>query len=416
MTTQKKVYYQIALWILLIAAILFLLSLAPILVNPENLAADDFGHFWAAGRLTLHGQNPYDPQAILDLLYQLGRIPDNSSVVSVMLNPPWTLPVVMVFGMISYPVSRMLWLLVNIMILMVSATVLWSIYDGPKKSQWLAWLLAFTFTPAIATLQKGQFTPLVLIGLTGFLLVADQESAQASNHSQKWQSLVVSGFSISLMAIKPQLLYIVWLAILLWCWQKRMWMLLIVGGLILILEIAITSIFNPLVLTQYFQNMAEYPITEWATPTIGSYLRSLFGLDKIWLQFLPTMLGAAWVIFHWYQRRNNWNWISEMPLLILVSLTTNPYSWTYDLALALPVIIYVSANMVTQSFTLRGNTTFKIIIFLYITLNLLNLFLHTRYNEFWFGWFAPGLLLIFLLYRKKTRKFGWNVRTKSFES
>jgi hypothetical protein len=310
--------------------------------------------------------------------------------------------------MISYPVSRMLWLLVNIMILMVSATVLWSIYDGPKKSQWLAWLLAFTFTPAIATLQKGQFTPLVLIGLTGFLLVADQESAQASNHSQKWQTLVVSGFSISLMAIKPQLLYIVWLAILLWCWQKRMWMLLIVGGLILILEIAITSIFNPLVLTQYFQNMAEYPITEWATPTIGSYLRSIFGLDKFWLQFLPTMLGAAWVIYHWYQRRNNWNWVSEMPLLILVSLTTNPYSWTYDLVLVLPAIIYVTVGFVTQAIPLKKNKAFIFIIIFYCALNLINIMLHTRLNEFWFGWLAPGLLFLFLFYKEKMRAYALN--------
>jgi hypothetical protein len=150
--------------------------------------------------------------------------------------------------------------------------------------------------------------------------------------------------------------------------------------------------------------MVDYPLTEWATPTIGSYLRELFGLEKFWLQFLPTLLGIAWFMYYWQQKRKGWSWIDEMPLLILVSLVTNPYSWTYDLVLVLPVIIYVSASMVTKSISFRGNKTTIIIIILYFTLNVLNILLHTRYNEFWFGWFAPGLLLIYLLYRVRIRE------------
>jgi hypothetical protein len=399
--THKRLLYQIMLLALLIAAILLLISLAPILVNPENLAADDFGHFWAAGKLTLSGQNPYNPQAILELLYRQGRLPDNSDVVSVMLNPPWTLPIVMLLGMISYPVSRLLWLLISIMVIMVSAKILWSIYRGSNRSQWLAWLLAFTFTPTISTLQKGQFTPLILLGLAGFLLVVDQLSRQDPQQFTKWQIIIIAGISISLMAIKPQLLYLVWLALLLWCWHQRKWMILIVGGLLLALEMAIPSIFNPSVVTQYFQNMAEYPITEWATPTIGSYLRVLFGLDKFWLQFLPPLLGSAWLIYHWYQHRQFWSWTDEMPLLTIVSLVTNPYSWTYDLVLLLPVIIYVAAGMVAQAHPLKNNKVFIIIILLYVILDILNILLHTQFNEFWFGWFAPGVFLLFIFYKTK---------------
>jgi hypothetical protein len=404
--TPKKIFYQILLWFLLIAAILYLLSLAPVLVNPDNLAADDFGHFWAAGKLTLAGQNPYDPQAILEILYQVGRQPVDTGVVSIMLNPPWTLPIVMVFGMISYPVSRMLWLLVNIVLLMVSTTMLWSIYNGPKKKQWLAWILCFTFTPAIASLQKGQFAPLILFGLTVFLLIDDQINDHTSQRFKNNQLILIAGLSLSLMAIKPQLIYLVWLALMLWCVQQRTWLILIVGAIVLAIEVAIPSVFNPSTIRQYLQNMVLYPITEWATPTIGSYLRQLFGLEKFWLQFLPALLASLWFIFYWFHHRKSWSWPDEMPLLIMVSLATNPYGWTYDLVLVLPVIIFVAAGIVTQIHPLKGNKLFIIIVILYFALDLLNIILHTKLNEFWFGWYAPGLLFIFLLYKRKMSMYG----------
>jgi hypothetical protein len=401
----KKIVYQILLWFLLIAAILYLLSLAPVFVNTQNLTADDFGHFWATGKLTLAGQNPYDPQAILEILYQVGRLPGDSDVVSIMLNPPWTLPIVMLFGTISYPVSRMIWLLVNIILLMVSATKLWSIYHGPKKLQWIAWILSFTFTPVIATLQKGQFTPLILIGVTGFLLVSDQITEQSSRQIKKIQLILIAGFWISLMAIKPQLIYLIWLALFLWCLQQQKWLILIVGAMVLAIEVAIPSVFNPSIIWQYLQNMVAYPISEWATPTIGSYLRLLFGLNKFWLQFLPALMASIWFTYYWYHHRKSWSWTHETPLLVMISLVTVPYGWTYDLVLILPVIIFVAAGIVTQSHPLKGNKTFIIIVILYFVLDFLNIILHTKLNDFWFGWLTPGLLFIFWLYKRKISSY-----------
>ena len=93
---RKKTIYRIAVWVALLAALALLARLAPTLARPEYLPADDFGHFWAAGRLNAQGQDPYQPEAILDLLYQVGRPTETSGVVSVMLNPPgrcrWSCP------------------------------------------------------------------------------------------------------------------------------------------------------------------------------------------------------------------------------------------------------------------------------------------------------------------------------------
>jgi hypothetical protein len=400
MTIRNTLAYRLLIWGLLIASLLLLARMAPTLVNPKYLAADDFGHFWAAGRLNNQGQDPYDPRLILELLYQVGRPQETSGVVSVMLNPPWTLPIVMLFGLLSYPLSRLAWLLGNIAIVIICAEQLWRIYAGPKQARWLAWALAFTFTPAIAALQKGQFTPLVLLGLVGFLRLVDQIPGQSNQRRPRWHLLALAGCMLALIAIKPQLLYLFWLALLLWSLQQRNWQILFSGGLVLALATALPMLFNPNVIAQYFHNMAEFPLSEWATPTIGSYLRVTLGLEKFWLQFLPPALGSLWFLYYWFQRRQEWHWQSEMPLLLLVSLVTTPYSWTYDLILVLPAIIVAAIGMLPRLQRWPFKLADVLIIASYLALNVLNLALHRSLNEFWFGWLAPGLLLLFLIIRR----------------
>jgi hypothetical protein len=92
-----------------------------------------------------------------------------------------------------------------------------------------------------------------------------------------------------------------------------------------------------------------------------------------------------------------------MPMLIIVSLVTTPYSWTYDLILLLPVIIYVATEMAAKAHPRKLNIVLLLIIMLYMILNILNILLHTQFNEFWFGWFAPGIFLLFIFYKTKIR-------------
>lgn len=387
---RNKWWYRILLWILLITSLALLLYISPTLFTPNSLAADDFGHFWAAGRLTTNGKDPYNPTEILSLLYQVGRVPDSSKVISVMLNPPWTLPIVMVFGLLSYAISRMLWLLVNIAILLFVAHRLWRIYNGPQHIRWLAWLVVFTFAPTIATLQKGQFTPLVLAGLVGFLSVADQLAFPSVGQARSWRAQVFAGCMIALIAIKPQLLFLFWLALLLWCVQHRNWLVVITAVLILVLASIFPLIFNPKVIAQYFHNMAVYPLSDWASPTIGAYLRLFWiGTDKFWPQFLPSMLGGLWFIGYWYKHHSSWSWINQLPLLIFVTALTTPYAWTYDLIILLPALIQASIWLVTKKIVwstyLLGS--------LLLAISILDLVLHTKLDEFWFIWLTPVLLI-----------------------
>lgn len=392
---RNKIWYRILIWLLLISSLILLLYLSPILIKPDNLAADDFGHFWAAGWLTIHGQNPYDPSLIMEMPYQVARLPG-------MLNPPWALPFVMILGWLSYPVSRMIWLLGNIAILIICAEWLWRIYKGSPRARWLAWILVFTFTPAIAALQKGQFTPLVLFGLVGFLRVITQSNTETSPRNNPWQLSVIGGCMLALIAIKPQMLYLFWLAYLLWCLQNRNWRIPFLGGSVVVLGTGLAMIFDHSIIAQYLQNITNFPLSEWATPTIGSYLRQIFGLEKFWLQFIPPGLGCIWFLYYWFRKRNAWRWEVELPLLLLVSMLTSPYSWTYDLIVVLPAIIFAAVKIHThfEQRVLDGTDIF--IIVSYGVFNILNIILHTRLNEFWFGWLSPMLLVWYLFANKRS--------------
>ena len=375
MSIRKSPLYRILLWGLLLASIWLLAQMAPTLFSPDYMPADDFWHFWEAGRLNNHGQNPYEPQLQF-------------------FNPPWTLPVVMLFALLEYPVSRVIWLLVNVAIMIFCAERFWLIYHGNPKLRWVAWLLVFTFSPVIVSLQKGQFTPLVLLGMVGFLLTVEQP--------RYW---FLAGLCAALIAIKPELFYLFWLALLLWSLQKRSWPILISCALTFGVLIAIPLIFYPPVIAQYLRGSEAFPITEWATPTLGAYLRLLLGLEKFWLQFVPPALGAIWMLFYWRQKRHAWRWQDELPLLVMVSVVTTAYGWTYDQALLVPALLAAAIWWPG----LKDRRWGIACVLLYVVLNVLNLVLHRYWNDFWFVWLAPGFFLCFL-------GFYWQRKTTPLEA
>jgi hypothetical protein len=72
---------------------------------------------------------------------------------------------------------------------------------------------------------------------------------------------------------------------------------------------------------------------------VGGVLRSIFGVQHTWLQFLPAAIGTAWFALYWIRNRRGWTWEEHLPLVLLVSLGTAPYSWAHDYILALPSFV-----------------------------------------------------------------------------
>ena len=388
---RKSPLYHLFTWIILIIGLLFLANLAPILYSPEFILSDDFGHFWASGKLFIENKNPYDLQLLHSVQIDAGAAPSASpGIGSQTLNPPWTLLFFAPFSLVDYSLARIAWLLLNIMLIVLSIKIFWHHQHGSDDRLWLALLVAIGFSPTYSVLAKGQITPWIVLGIAGLILYTEGKL------NVWWASVC-----LVMISTKPQLFYLLWPALGIWVLSKRKWHLLFSGLSVAAVAITATWMINQHVFSQYFTAIQEYPYDQWATPTIGAYLRYFWlGADMFWVQYIPACLGFVWLVFHYLKYRDHWHWTDQIPLMPLISYLTSPYAWTYDAVIILPAIL--SATHWLTTLNRAVNITFWLIFFL---LNLANLLLHTQLSDFWFLWLAPSLVLWYLaiFYKYKLR-------------
>jgi hypothetical protein len=385
---RKTPVYWLVIWISLALAMFLLYQLSPTLSSPEFFPVDDFAHLWASGRIFLSGGNPYDAAQLALLQNQIGAAPAVTEASAITLNPPWALLILVPFGMLNYSLARLAWLLVNVTLILVSAQMAWRIYTNSTNKTWLAGIIAFSFAPTISVLSKGQITPWILLGIVGFLI-----------YTAKDQYTWVGGASLVLCTIKPHLAYLLWPAIGLWIIGARQWKLLFVAVLIFFISALSTLLFDQQIYSQYLTAIRSFPAYAWATPTIGSHLRYFWlGEENFWVQYILPVLSTVWLIYHYQRNARTWQWHKELPVLLLVSLVTSPYAWTYDQVILLPAIL-AAVHLVTQK---RGWIA-AILVAIYFLINVLELILHKHLNDFWFLWLAPAYFLWYLASSRYTQ-------------
>lgn len=289
----------------------------------------DFTLYWAAGRLFLSGQNPYSASAMLAVENSLGL----PYVHPLMLAPPWVLPFASVAAVIPYREARFGWLALSVVLDCVSALALWSYFGGERKRAWMALAIVATFLPMATAEYIGQITPLILASLLAFLLLLRRGRYY-------WAGVALIG-----LGLKPHLLYLVHLAILLWVVQQRRWIVLAGAATAYWVAIVPILLFNPY--THNYFRSALGPAVQVLTGT-GGLLRSVFGVQRTWLQFLPSGIGVVWFVLYWRRNRKQWDWAAHLPLLLLISLCSAPYFWYHDFILVLPAIIFIAAERVER--------------------------------------------------------------------
>lgn len=359
------------MWVILILVTLVTLELGTVAVtSPKWLMTDDFVTYWTAGKLNRRGTNPYDPNQLLELQLQVGR---SFGVPTLMWNPPWMMSLVMPFSLISYPLSRTIWLFSFILIIFFCVNTLWSLYGGMDKSRYLSWVIGLTFIPVLDALKTGQTGPLLLLGVSGFLYYLKREKD------------FLAGLFISLLIIKPQVLLLFGIAVFLWTLRQKRWYILLGVSISLTLGTLIVWAINPLVIRQYIFAIRNYPPNDWATPTIGGVSRLIFGTEYFWLQFVAPILGLVWFFYYWFKHHLSWNWLERAPILILVSNLTAAYGWSYDLPVALVAIVQVVVSLVNTKSNVK-----IIVLSVYILINILLLIFRT--NQIYTFWLAPAML------------------------
>jgi hypothetical protein len=308
-----------------LAVFSFVLAAAPI-----QWPLDDFAEYWAAGRLNASGANPYEHAAMLEQQRQIGWAQANPDM---MYNPPWTLALAMPMGAMTFQVARAIWLPVQIFATLWSAATLWILYGGTRIHIARACGLALVWMPTLIALRMGQLSPIILLGLVGFLWALSSRRDFAA------------GVFFSLTAVKPQLVALVWVAFALWGIVDRRWRVL-AGATACIAAASLVAMWpNPGIFGEYHHLMASAPPTlEFESPNLATLLRLTIGTAGSWPQFVPTGLGAAVVGLMWYQRRAEWDWPSQLPGLVMISCLLTSYGgWAFDLVVLLVPIVATAA-------------------------------------------------------------------------
>jgi hypothetical protein len=370
--------------ILFIVGFVGLITAVYALVHPIH----DFVEYWTAAHLFTAQHNPYSLNEVFGFEKALGF---EQSIPIMLLSPPWVLPFLAPMGPAqSYGLACFCWMIALIAAVAVSSRFLMDVYFDELRipeisdTSFYRGLFAFTFYPVLLCLRYAQTAPFMLLGLAGFL------------YFEKKNKFVWAGIFLSLTLIKPQLLWLVWLAVILRSFQRKQCRLLVsaAGSLACLSVVAITV--NPRVFHQYFElTSSPYMLAYASRVTAG--IRKLFGgIGTFWIQLVPPAAGLIWFANYWRKSRLNSGWTEQLPLLVIVSILTSAYGWLFDQTLLTLPLIAVAA----EAARCNGSLPRKLVV-VYTELNLalmlampfptLNLLP------------APALLLYLILRRSNSR-------------
>ena len=362
---------------------------AQTLSSPASPGARDFMEYWAAGQLFVSGGNPYSPPELFERQKAAGW---TDSVPLIMWNPPWALVLIAPFGLFSFTTGQFLWLLLHVTLILVSVQQLWCVYSGAVTRSRIPWVLAFTYVPTIFVLIIGQITPVTLAALTGFL------------YFHQRRNFFAAGASAAILALKPHLFYLFWIIFVLWVGRRRQWRIfsgaLVTGFSIAVLPLLVDSQVYSQYLALYKFSDISTPL-DWLTPTLRTAIGAFIGPTHMWLQYAPSFAGIMWVIFHWYREKDRWDWPEQLPCIVLVSVVTSFFAWTYDQVVFLPAILEAAIWIKRQVNPWYSFWSARI----YIVINVCHaLFRISVADERWYFWLAPACLLNYVIFlREKNR-------------
>ena len=340
---------------LLIAVMAFIVVVVLVgycLVHPIH----DFVEYWSAAHLLTACQNPYSLGEVFKMERQAGF---EQSVPIMLLSPPWALPLIAPIGIInSYALGCLLWMIILIAAVAWSSRLLMDVYFDELRipeisdTTFYRCIFAFTFYPVLLCLRYAQTAPLMLLGTAGFL------------YFDKKARPVIAGMFMALTLVKPQLLYLVWLALLLRSIQKRQWKILSsAAGFVALLSL-IALLIDPHSFQQY-RELTKTPYLQAYASGVTAGIRKLFGgVGTFWIQLVPPVCGLGWFAVYWRRHSKNWSWSENLPMLMTISVLTSAYGWLFDQTLLTVAVVALAAKRAHASGRLPID-----LVFLYTALN-----------------------------------------------
>jgi len=134
-------------------------------------------------------------------------------------------------------------------------------------------------------------------------------------------------------------------------------------------------------------------------PTLRNVLKVFTPVDSAVVEYLPTMAGIGWMLFYWLRHKDQWEWAEQLPLILLVSIVTSAYTWSFDQVVFLPAIFQGAAWVRGRRVGWYGKAAVVFyggIDIFYLTMKFVVV------NDFWYFWMAPAYLANYLVLRKES--------------
>lgn len=374
--------------VILFAATLLILRLPQ--PFPEHLAKVDFQAYWGASYLLSQSENFADGEKLLQVQHQFTGWTEESAQMT--WNPPWLLAWLLPYTLVEFNQASWLWFLTNISLLFASTWVMWQLFAQKAKTKekmGIGLLITFFFVPTLTLLLVGQITTLVLFGLVLFLYFFRQNR------------FFLAGSSLSLVTIKPHLLYITLPFLLLHLVWHKQWRTLTGFALPILLGTLVALALRPTFPWEYAATMGESSLLRLTVPTLGYFLSTVFG----WSGFrLMGVIILPMVLLYWYRHphKQRLNLVIWSMATLLLSIITSPFGWSFDMVLLLMPVQYGVVNLVERRV---GIETAVVVTLLFTLCNLIMLYQRTL--EVWddkFFWFPIALGMLYAAIYRHERK------------
>jgi hypothetical protein len=393
--------------------VLFLPVVGMVLVvaYPNAFTPKDFTEYWSAAVVLAHKGDPYDGAQLLPIQQEVWAAqdqqrtsvknpdapPEERNKVVSLWTPPWTLPLYLPFGYATYDRSRFVWLGLQLLMVAISLEMLGRLYFPAHRSsefdanrtglqemifRLLPHLLALLFAPVFWMTNFGQNTGFLLLGLAGFIYFR-----------QSWPFL--AGCFVALTAVKPHLLAAFGVVLILDLFRRDGWKVLAAGVGMLIAGSFVAVAVNGQIFEQFVAAVRRpatpetVPLSDWQLPLIAYRVRHMIDPNQFWIQFLPCWIACLGLGAFKLWRGTRWNWLTMLPVAVLISCLTAPYGgWIFDLVVLLVPVISASYRMLA----IRVSRIFVLALIVgYGILNLFGILIPNLQAPIWFTPVVAGI-------------------------
>ena len=272
--------------------------------------------YWAATQVFLNNGNPYDGALLFQVQQPVAPYRESAQF---FLNPPWTLLPLLVLGKASFATFSLLILTLNISCSFFAISRLAKLF-GPLQPRYV--LIVGCFFPVLSSWFFGQLSFCLILGSVLTLEWA------VENNKPWWKAFA----ALALFSIKPQALYLVFVAIFVTSLRTLSRTDLTKMGLCVSPVIVFLLYRNDLILNWIVSFQVS---SNWATSSLPSWLCANFPS----LNHPITLAGPSLVIalggMAFFRKG-----ITPYQLLwcFVISALTAPYAWIFDFA---PFVIIV---------------------------------------------------------------------------